>query len=176
MTKTLTLNPVTVSIGWDYEQTGFPGNSKDINGQSYASSTLNNGTAAGQANVKYSAQLAIAANGNTTLDLTNLTDNFGNAISFARIKDMYIENSSVDSASAIKVGGAVSNAFTGMWSAPGTANNDSYLTINNGVCFHMGVDAGATGYPVGTDKNILITNLDGSNAALVNIVIVGCNA
>lgn len=176
MSKTLTLNTVSVNVPWDYEQAGYPGNAKDISSISYSGPQLTNGVGAGEADIKYSEQLTIAESGNTTLNLSSLTDSFGNSISFTRIKELYIENSSLGSASSIKVGGAVSNAFNAMWQAPGTANNDAFIPIRNGACLHLGVAQDATAYVVGSAVNILITNLDGANAATVNVVIVGCDS
>lgn len=176
MTKTLTLNPVSISIPWTYDKTGFPANVKDDNSLSYNSSQLTSGTGAGKANLKYSAQLIIAGGANTTLNLSALIDTFGDTLNFVRIKEFYLELNSITTASSIKVGGAVSNAFAGIWQAPGTANNDTFITLNNGVSMHFGVDAGATGFVVGTNVNLEITNNDSTNSATVNICIVGCDS
>lgn len=171
MSTTLTAGPMSLSIPWDYESVTYPKNTIDQSSQGYSGPVLNTGTGAGNANVKYSAQLTIAASATQTLNLAALTDNFGNALDFVRIKQLYIENSSIGKSSAIAVGNAGTNPFAGIWS-PGTAT----ISIRNGAHLHVGVAQDATGYAVGTGTNLLITNDDASNAATVNVVLIGCNA
>lgn len=162
--------PPTISLPWDYEVTAYPGNSKDINNITYTGPSLTLGTGAGNANIKYSAQLLLAAAASTTLALTGLTDNFGNVLSFARIKDLYIENSAQSSASVVSVGGAGTTPFAGIWS-PGSAVN----SVRNGASMHHGCASDATGYVVGAGVNLQISNGDTVNAAKVNVLIVGVN-
>lgn len=172
MATSLTINPVAENVSWSLAPTtGYPSPPVDKNSVTYASVGLTQGTGAGQADTKYSAEFTIAASGTHTIDLaTGLTDPFGNAIAFARIKYLYIENSSLDSASSIAVGNAGTTPFAGIWS-PGTAT----ILINNGAKASFGVAQDATGYVVSTGVNILITNNDSAHAAIVNVVIFGCS-
>src|SRR5690349_4959054 len=57
--------------------------------------TMTDGTAAGQANQQWSSRRTLAASASETLDLTGvLTDAFGDAVNFARIKAILISNTS----------------------------------------------------------------------------------
>lgn len=169
MATTLSVNSLTLQLGWDYESTAYPANVKDVNSVSYTGPTLTNGTGANQANIKYSASITLAALATTSLNLQSLTDGFGNSLNFARIKDLYVENSSVSSASAITVGSATTNTFCSVLSA-------GNINIRNGAHAHLGVAADATAWPTNSGNQMEIANLDGSNAATVKISIIGANA
>lgn len=84
------------------------------------SKTFADGTDANQANRAWSAlELSVPAGGSYDIDLQNLTDALGLALSFARIKAILIQNT--DAAIAISAGPhPTTNAWTG-WLGPGSS-------------------------------------------------------
>lgn len=169
--STSTVGPVSVNVPWAYDLVSKPANTRDDSAFSFTGTILTFGTGAGQFNIKYSEQLSIGAGSSTTLNLSSLTDHFGNSLNFVRIKELYIENSALATASALAVGNAGVTPFAGIIS-PGTAT----ISIRNGCSWHIGPCTDATGYVVSTGVNLLITNSDGANAATVNVFIAGCDA
>lgn len=137
------------------------------------SSTVTAGTgAAGTADKIYAAQVTIAASGNTTVNIggTPSTDIFGNTIVAVRLKFLYVNNTTLGSATSVTVGNATNPI--GLFSA-GTATT----SVRNGGILLMG-DSGATGYAVsnGATDTIKVVNADASNAAIVNLGLVASSA
>ena len=119
--------------------------------------------------------LTIVAGGTTTLNLlTGLTNPLGEAISafpFAHIYGYAVNHDAESDASSITVfGGSSGNLFQGAWSATAKATLIPGRTI--GECMEVGL-AGVGQLVDATHKNIDIINLDGSNAATVNVIIIG---
>lgn len=177
MSTTLNFGPVQVVWPWAYQLVAQPSNIPSNGPWNYTTTALTNGTAAGQADVLYTAQTTIAGNANTTLNLSSLTNAFGSTVSLARIKAMYFENTATPSggttrSSSIAIGGAGVTPFVGGFFNAGTDT----LTLRNGVHMSVGVVQDATGYVVGTGVNLEIANSDASNSAIVNIGLAGCSA
>jgi hypothetical protein len=133
-------------------------------------------TAANGADQCLSAIFPITASGTTTIDLTSFTDCVGRtAQSFARVKFLFFRNVSLaqdptygGSASQVTIGAAGSNPF--VMNLGGTTPTK---IVKLGEFDAWGTN-GATGYTVsGTNKNILITNNDATNAASVEVVVIG---
>ncbi len=134
------------------------------------------GNGAGQASKVFVNQYAIAASATQTLDLAGgVTDFKGVAITFAVIKEIFIQLTTLTAATAIKVGGgtdgAGTNAFVG-W----VANASDLVRCGNGSFIHTGYP-GATGFPVtgGTGDILGIINEDSSAVATVNVYLLGTN-
>lgn len=111
----------------------------------------------------------------TTINLQNFTDACNQTgASFARLKYwrfhlLSTSDASIGTnASSIKVGGALSNAFPFSFNSSG-----STVSINNGSIWEQ-ADASAPGYAVNSGNNqILITNNDNTQGAVVEVVIIG---
>lgn len=170
MATTASVGPASVTVPFSLTLTAQPNNVSANGPWTYISGTLSQGTAAGQADTVYKKQISLVASGTTTLNLSSLTDDFGDAIAFARLKCLYVENSKSALSTNVAMGDAGSNPFSGMWS-PGTA----VVNIRNGVSFWSGICMDATGWVVSTGVNLLFTNSDSVNAALLNILIAGCS-
>src|SRR4051812_25227692 len=98
---------------------GIPGAQPLYTNQSYGW-VVAPGTGSNQADRKYVKQMTLSATP-TVLDLTNLLDPFGNAISFARVKEFLIVNTSTTSGQVVLLGYATTtaNAWTSILSNPG---------------------------------------------------------
>jgi hypothetical protein len=176
--KLVSSGQVQVSVNWDWENQLLSGiNYKDTFGFSHTDPSQGNGTSsggtvAGVCDLKYNAQLVIAGAGNTTFDLTALTDTvFGGAINLVRVKLFFFELpiSVTPQASSITVGAAASNPWLG-WLG-GTAPT---FLVNKGMLVYVGFDPGAVGFITsGTSKVVKILNNDGTNSATVNVGFIG---
>ena len=116
------------------------------------------GTGANQANVLYHDTITLADGANTTLDLYasgTLVDAFGNALTMAAIKFLYIKNRSTDS--SLLVGGGASVDLLIL------AATSDILTISAGG-FNMWCDPTAAGIVTSTNKNLYLED-DGAGAA-----------
>jgi hypothetical protein len=172
-TSFATASPSKVSVAGVLTQVrASPGNIDDPSGWTYTGPSYTSGTGAGNVDRKYIAQLTIVAGGNVVLNLSSLTDSFGNAIAFLRVKQLYIELTTATAAASILIGGAT-NPF-GNWITPSTAQKRQ----RNGTAFFDGACRDATGHVVvpTTGDQLKIANEDGALAAVVNVEIEGCSA
>ncbi len=135
---------------------------------------LADGTTAGQANRIFHDTRTLAASASEDLDLAGvLTDAFGAALTFARIKGLIVAAAAGNSNNVI-VGGAASNQFVS-WVGAGTHT----VTVRPGaVLALMAGSADATGYAVtaGTGDLLKIANSGGSTTVTYDIVVVGCSS
>lgn len=173
---TLTSFQITASAQWNLTSsvTGLSNSSSNNNSTSYAQALTSGTGASGTANLLYYSQTVLAASANTTITFSGgaTTDFFGNAMTFARVKYVYINNNNATTASSITVGNA-----THPLPLFGISLGTTTLSINNNG-FLCGGDPGATGMAVGSGAtdSIKIVNADGANSATVNIVAVGSTA
>jgi len=176
MPTTLTVNPITAKVSWDYQSTNNFGTNSIQNASFTYSKSTTNGTGAGKAQKLHVDTLTIAGGATTTLDLDGvLTDVFGTAISFDRIKVIYIELTTTTTSTSITVGGHATQAFRNwITGAPDMDTAQPKIRVRNGGCFFLAC-TDATGYDVTntTQDKLNITNEDGSNAATVNICLIG---
>lgn len=131
--------------------------------------SLTNGTGSGSANFAWSDQITITASGSSTIDLSSLTDRFGNAIAPTIVKLLMVRlTSSSDTAASISLGGAASNAWTAL-----LLNSSDLLKIRyQGFALFACKDA--TGYAVGgSDKNLKILNNSSTQSVVVDVAILG---
>jgi hypothetical protein len=149
-----------------------PGNLDDPAGWTYTGPAFANGTAAGQVDRRYIAQLTIAASGSTILNLSSLVDSFGNTFAFLRIKEIYVELTKGTAAASVLVGNAT-NPFVN-WISPATAT----IQVRNGMTLFLGDCQDATGYVVtaSTGDQFKILNQDAGLSAIVNVNLLGCSA
>ncbi|MFE5628474.1 hypothetical protein [Streptomyces sp. NPDC056543] len=134
---------------------------------------LENGTTAGKADRVFHDQRTLAASANETLDLAGvLTDVYGVALTFAKVKFIAISASSANSNNVV-VGANASNDWVGLLNAAGT------LTLRPGASFcAMSGSADATGMAVtaGTGDLLKVANSGAGSSVTYDIVIVGTSA
>lgn len=130
---------------------------------------LTNGTGANNANFAWSDKLTITASNSSTIDLSSLTDRFGNAIAPTIIKLFGVKLvSSTDTAATISIGNAASN----QWVSVIEGTNDLVKIRYGGFAVFGCKDA--TGYAVsGTNKNLKILNNSATQSVIVDVVVVG---
>ncbi len=120
--------------------------------------TFSNGTGADNANAIWHDERLVAGGALDIIDLTTLTDSFGQSLAFTKVRLLYIQNLAVTGADiTMSVGksGSVSNSFSDSWM---TGTNPQVL-IGGGLANMAGafllVNPNATGYAVdGTHKNL----------------------
>lgn len=176
MATSLTVSPVTAQVAWAFSNTNSFGTSSQNNASMTYSDTLSNGTGADAARYMYAATLTISASTTTNLDLAgSLTDLYGNTLTFGKVKVIFVHLKTTTTASSIKVGGHATAAF-GNWigSADSLDNDQPFIRVRNNGCFLLSC-ADATGYGVTatTDDILSIVNEDASNAATVDVCIIG---
>ncbi|MFE0132395.1 hypothetical protein ACFWY6_12605 [Streptomyces sp. NPDC059037] len=134
---------------------------------------LTDGTAAGKADKVFHDRRTLAASATEDLDLAGvLLDAFGAAITFVRVKGLFISAAAANSNNVV-VGNATSNGWATLLNATGT------LTLRPGAS--VGAIAGpadATAYAVtaATGDLLKIANSGAGSAVTYDIVIVGASA
>ncbi len=123
------------------------------------------GTAADQAGVVYHRVTALTAGMGSTIDMAGggIVDVFGNAFGPARVKAVYIKNTST-TAATLTIAGNNASICGGFTMLPGES--------------FMRATGNATAWPVaaGTTDTITITNASGTLAAAYRLVIIGATA
>lgn len=168
-TQSLTVRTLGFLLDASYRQTTFDGSRKNAAkfDHNWAIS-LANGTAIDQANFAWQAQYSISASGNQVIDLSALTDEFGNAIVPTKVKVFAVRlNTSTDATATLSVGNAASNAWTAINSS-GTA----LLKVEVGGWMIFSSPS-AAGYAVSAGNGTVKILNNGSAAATVDVVVVG---
>jgi hypothetical protein len=136
--------------------------------------SLADGVAAGQANRLFADTRTLAASSTEDLDLAGiLTDAFGAAITFARIKAMVIKAAAANTNNVL-VGGASATQFLS-WVGAATHT----VTLRPGATLALiAGDADATGYVVGagTADLLKIANSAGVTPVSYDVVLIGTSA
>lgn len=136
--------------------------------------SLADGSAVGQANRVFADTRSLSASATEDLDLAGvLTDAFGAAITFARIKAMVIKAAAGNTNNVI-VGGASATQFLS-WVGAATHT----LTLRPGATLALiAGEADATGYVVGagTADLLKIANSGGVTPVSYDIVLIGASA
>ncbi|MFJ7070182.1 hypothetical protein [Streptomyces sp. NPDC101115] len=134
---------------------------------------LESGTGAGKADLVFHDRRTLNASANETLDLAGvLTDAYGAAITFARIKYIAFAAASGNTNNVV-VGANAANDWVGLLNAAGT------LTLRPGMTFAaMSGSADATGMAVtaGTGDLLKVANSGAGSSVTYDIVIVGASA
>lgn len=113
----------------------------------------------------YAATLSIAASSSTTLDLTSLTNLVGEFFSFGHVLGIFVNPTTTD----ITVGPGTSNGLQWMWD-----DATAKTTIHNGGIWVWSDPSTGPGTVVdSTHKTLTFTNLSGSTAASVDLIIFG---
>jgi hypothetical protein len=185
MTTALTSNGIGAAAGWSLTNTvdSLSGPSGPNGAQGFAYPFNNNfrfspsqfsaGVGAGQVDRLVVLQGAIPASGNSVLTLTNYTDAFGNVVSMARVKLIYVDlpYNATTQASSISIGNATNPLLN--WITPSTATKP----VRNGGCLFDHAGSDATGYTVtaGSGDQLKILNNDGAKTASFRLCIMGCS-
>ncbi len=135
--------------------------------------SLANGTGVGQADLHYTARIALATSASSNIDLTGagIVDIFGNVLAFVKVKGFFIHNRSDDTspatAAAVNVLGNFITAIFGVSTSYPLAAGDSWQ--------HSAAGAGNV-VTAGTGDVITLTNQSGSETAEVDVIIIGTSA
>lgn len=129
---------------------------------------FSSGNGAGQVNLAFFDRRTLAGSASESLDLAagGLVDAFGQAITFTRIKGIYLR-ADAGNAGNIVIGGAPSNAFAG----PFSDNTDKLRVPPGDVYLSSAMAAGWTVTP-GTGDLLLIANA-GASSASYEIALIG---
>ena len=130
------------------------------------------GQAADQVDLIYHAKVTLAASANSEIDLQSILDAFGNSISFAKVKYLFIQHTGdAGDDSGIIVGGAASNAFSAFFGDP----TDTMLLEADG---EFTINAPGAGYTVDATHKELKLEHDGagSESVIVNVLILGLSS
>ncbi|MFG2963579.1 hypothetical protein ACGFZS_09845 [Streptomyces sp. NPDC048288] len=137
------------------------------------SAQLTTGTGAGKADKVFSDRRTLAASGTEDLDLAGvLLDAFGAAITFVRIKGLFIA-AAAGNTNNVVVGAAASNPWAALLSATGT------VTLRPGAaCGFLAGSADATAYAVtaSTADLLKVANSGAGTSVTYDIHIVGASA
>src|SRR5208337_1375716 len=135
-------------------------------GTSYA-----NGTASSNVNLCYAAQLTLAG-APQTLNLQSITDPSGATITFARVREFWIQNIDTTAGHDVKVESGASNGVT--WLPPAA----NYLPCRYGATIKISdpLSTGAGNGNVVGASTMNVTLDPGANTVIVNVLIVGGTA
>ncbi len=155
----------------DLKIVGTYGVSIDLGNRSYnLSQTYTNkfsdGTGADQAQAIFTDTRTITASSSETLDLSALTDAFGNSINMINVKTFMVAPHS-DNTNNVIVGGAGSNPFA----APFNAGTDT-ISVQPGGMLALSSNT-ADGYPVSTGVNLKMANSSSGTSVTYDIIIIG---
>lgn len=132
---------------------------------------LQPGTGSYQADKLFSDQRTLAASATENIDLAGaLTDPFGAALTFAKVKAIYIR-AAAGNTNDVVVGGVGSNAFIG----PFGANTHTVAVKPGGVLLMVAPDSGWT-VTAATGDLLKILNGGGSTSVTYDIIIIGTSA
>ena len=134
---------------------------------------LDTGTGTGKADLRFTDTRTLAASATEDLDLAGvLTDAFGAALTFVRIKGLFISASAAN-ANNVVVGAAASNAWATLLNATGT------LTLRPGATVGVmsgAADATCMAVTAGTGDLLKVANSGAGTGVTYDIVIVGASA
>lgn len=134
---------------------------------------LASGVGAGQADKVFHGRRTLAASAFEDLDLAGvLLDAFGAAITFARVKGLYISASSTNTNNVV-IGAAATNPWVTLLNAAGT------LTLRPGAFIGLGsgvADAVTYGVTTGTGDLLRVTNSGAGTPVTYDVVIIGASA
>jgi hypothetical protein len=142
-----------------------------INSANYSSWTVADGTSANQMDLVWSDQRTLGAGASENLDLAGgLTDIYGNTLTFARIKFIYVSAATANG-DYVQLGGGT-NPFIN-W----VANASDIVNVAPDGMFAL-TAPDATGYAVtaGTGDILKVTNADGAAGVTYDIVLAGASA
>ena len=127
--------------------------------------TLPTGTGAGQADHAFSDQYSIAASGTQIVDLSAIANGVGQSIKFTNVKAIIVSQTG---GSSIKVAPNATEGFAD-WIGGTTPS----VEIGDGGVMVVSEPAAGWGITDNVDDKLLITNNDGSNTAVVDVIVIG---
>ncbi|MET9954214.1 hypothetical protein ABZ135_22060 [Streptomyces sp. NPDC006339] len=134
---------------------------------------LESGTTAGKADLRFADTRTLAASATEDLDLAGvLTDVYGQAITFARIKGIFVSAASTNTNNVV-IGAATSNAWATLFNATGTITlrpGDTFAAISGAA------QATAWAVTAGTGDLLKVANSGAGSSVSYDIVIVGASA
>lgn len=134
--------------------------------------SLPNGTAAGQADLLWTDRRTIAASGTDDLDLAgSLTDVFGQAVVFARVKAILVLADSGNTNNVV-IGAAASAQFVG----PFGANTHTVAVQPGGVAFFLAPGTTAWAVTATTADLLRIANSGAGTGVTYDIALLGASA
>lgn len=154
--------------------TGLPGTVTPLTINQTFNCSFQNGTAADQCDLRYTATLVFVANTPQVLDLTSLTDSSGGAVNLKRVRRLTLKFKDTTDGQTLLLGysATTANAWTSLISNPGQITLQASTTGNDGFIALSAPNT--TGWVVGSSNKLL--NLDpGSNAFSVDIEILGAS-
>jgi hypothetical protein len=142
-----------------------------------AGTAFDSGTGAGQVDKIFSDSRTLTASSSEDLDLAGtLTDAFGAAVTFARVKGIWVQ-ASAGNTNNVVVGANVASSWATLIGPTGASGGT--ITLRPGAFFAAGCGAAdATGWAVtATTADLLhVTNSAGGTSVIYSIVIIGCSA
>jgi hypothetical protein len=134
--------------------------------------TLANGTGEDEADRLYADVNTLAASATTDIDLAGtLTDALGAALTFARVKALFLRASSGNTNNVV-IGGAASNQFVG----PFGAATDTFAVKPGGFLGWVAPDADGWEVTAGTGDLLRIANSGAGSTVTYDVVIIGASA
>jgi hypothetical protein len=135
-------------------------------------------TTSGQINELASAIFDVTASGTATINLQSLLDVLGQTVTLVRVKGLLFQLLSMaddasygTACSGVTIGNAGTHPFLGF-----LGGTDPTITLGNGEALGW-LSPSANGLSVSnTTENILITNTDSTNAAAVQVTLLGADA
>lgn len=134
------------------------------------SKSLANGTGASQADKVFSDRRTLAASANETLDLTNLQDPLGAALTFAKVKAIMIV-AALTNANDVVIGAAAANPFLGPLGGTGPI-----ATLKPGGIYFVANPVNGWAVTDSSNDNLKIANSAGGSGVDYDIVIIGTSA
>jgi hypothetical protein len=159
-----------ISSSWTYLSTDeLSLVTRDRNTKSY-SQDLEDGTASEQANFVWrDRRVVTSATTTDDIDLSAITDTFGNAISALKIKELMIVNLSTTAGQNLTIGGAASGAISTLFAGSQTAQE----TVHAGGCtVKSSPISGFTLIP-GSEDTLRITHAGAAGDIEYDIVVKG---
>ena len=133
---------------------------------------LDNGTGANAADRLYMDSNTLAASANVDVDLAgSLTDALGAALSFARVKALFLRAASGNTNNVV-IGGAASNQFVG----PFGAATHTFAVKPGGFMGWIAPDATGWAVTAGTGDLLRIANSGAGTSVTYDVVIIGASA
>lgn len=134
-----------------------------------AAASLSNGTGANQANAPWADTRTLSASSSENLDLAGgLTDAFGTALTFTKIKAVIIEADDAN-VNDVVVGGAASNA----WLAPFGDATDTIKVKPGGFIMLVAPDANGLAVTAGTGDILKVANGGSGTSVTYTVTLVG---
>jgi len=140
--------------------------------QSLSFQVSTSGTASDQADQKYTATLLLNA-ANTTIDLTNMTDDYGNVVNMKRVKSIFMKNRATTDGYTVTVSPGAANGFNTFLSTNSTMILQNSTAANDGGI--LVTAPGTTAWATAAAAKTLTFN-PGANAITIDLEIIGASA